>query len=153
MIQQSGSNGARSPVDGHGGNWSGQRGNSDFVMDGNTVPANKLYNPDKLTWNEIKAKYRNDIDSIPYKNGEPDFSAVAVDTVKISNFSTNRYNNFSQADRQLANKLGLNASDIEKLRKDNNLTWHERSDMATMDLVPREYHSLPHSGGISNANK
>lgn len=147
------------PRDGSGGNWSGQRGNSNWVMDGKTVPANKLYNPEKLTWNEINAKYRNDIKSIPFKNGEPDFSAAAVDTVKINNFTSSRNINFNQADQQLALKLSrasgenITARDIEKLRHDNNLTWHERSDMSTMDLVPSEYHSVPHSGGISNASR
>ena len=139
------------PVNGHGGNWSGERGNSNWVMNPNSVPANKLSNPDKLSWNEINAKYGNNINTIPFKNGEPDLSAVAVDTVKIKNFTTSRYNNFTQADQTLAEKLGLNASDIARLRIDNNLTWHERADMGTMDLVPREYHSVPHSGGISNA--
>ena len=147
------------PVDGHGGTWSGQRGNSNWVMDGNATPANKLYNPDKLTWNEINAKYRNDIKSIPYKNGEPDFSKVALATLKIDNFTNNRYPNFKNADQNYAdilnrnNNLNLTAKDIEKFRNDNNLTWHERSDMKTVDLIPREYHSLPHVGGISNANR
>lgn len=145
------------PRDGSGGNWSGERGNSDWVMDKNATPANKLYNSEKLTWNEINAKYRNNIKSIPFKNGEPDFSAVAVDTVKINNFTSSRFDNFRQADQNFADKLnkanGLNlsANDIEKFRLDNNLTWHERSDMGTLDLIPREYHSIPHSGGISNA--
>lgn len=161
----SGSGGVSSPTsphlprDGSGGNWSGQRGNSNWVIDGNVAPANKLYNPDKLTWNEINAKYRNNIKSIPFKNGEPDFSAAAVDTVKIDNFTTNRTVNFKMADQNFADKLNkanglsLTAKDIEQFRKDNNLTWHERSDMSTMDLVPSEYHSVPHSGGISNANR
>ena len=140
------------PANGHGGNWSGERGNSNWVMNPNTVPANTLSNPEKLSWNEINAKYRHNIESIQFRNGEPDFSSIAVDTVKIKNFTTSRYNNFTQADQTLAEKLGLNASDIAQLRRDNNLTWHERADMGTMDLVPREYHSVPHSGGISNAN-
>lgn len=158
--QKSSSNGySHTPINGHGGTWSGERGNSNWIMDENTVPANKLYNPEKLTWNEINAKYRNDIKNIPYKNGEPDFSAVSVGTVKINNFTRSRPDNFRNADKIFADKLNsennlnLSAKDIAQFRKDNNLTWHERSDMGTMDLVPREYHSLPHSGGISDVKK
>ena len=162
--QKSSSNGySHTPINGHGGTWAGERGNSNWIMDENTVPANKLYNPEKLTWNEINAKYRNDIKNIPYKNGEPDFSEVAVGTVKINNFTDKRYQNFKNADQVFADQLNrehnlsgtdqFSAKDIETFRKDNNLTWHEHKDRETMVLLPREYHSLPHSGGISDVKK
>ncbi|MDE6978879.1 MAG: HNH endonuclease, partial [Helicobacter sp.] len=52
----------------------------------------------------------------------------------------------------IENKEGKewSAQDVREYRKENNLTWHERSDMKTLDLVPQEIHgNVPHSGGIS----
>lgn len=79
-------------------------------------------------------------------------------TVEIDDFSTDRNSNFTQADEQLAEKWTeegkdgkeWSPQDIKEYRKENNLSWHERSDMKTIDLVPQEVHgNVPHSGGIS----
>ena len=62
-------------------------------------------NPDNLTWGELKEKYG--IDGISFKDGEPDFSEVMKDEVKIDNFTTERNKNFPQADEKLAEKWEL----------------------------------------------
>ena len=90
-------------------------------------------------------------------NAEPDFSNFAIAQVKISNMSANRQgNNFPNADAKLvgtkwATDRGLfDKQSIENYRKDNNLTWHEKCDGVTMELVPEEIHSnFPHLGGVS----
>ena len=60
--------------------------------------------------------------------------------------------NFTQADYELSKKMGekMSPAEIEKFRKDNNLTWHECPDGKTMQLVPSEIHdACRHSGGVS----
>lgn len=139
------------------GEWEGEPGNSEWRPDPDYVPQKN--NPEGKTWGEIME--REEIDGIRYENGEPDFSEVAHDTVEIDDFSTDRNGNFAQADTKLAEKWNQEAKDgrtdwtpkdVEDYRRKNNLTWHERSDMKTMDLVPRDVHNnIPHSGGISVA--
>jgi len=141
------------------GGWTGEPGNSEWIPDKDYVP--KVYNPDEKTWGDILEKH--DIDGISFKDGEPDFSDVAESTVEIDDFSDSRTSNFAQADEKLAdqwNKEGKdgrndwNSDDVADYREENNLTWHERSDMKTMDLVPSEVHNnVPHSGGISEIKK
>jgi hypothetical protein len=139
-----------------GGEWSGEPGNSDWTPDDTLVP--KKPEGNELSWREIKDKY--DIESIPFIDGEPDFSAVSEATVEIDDFTTDRNNNFTQADEACAEKWSAEqrdgkswtAADVKEYRKENQLSWHERSDQKTMDLVPQEVHgNVPHSGGISAA--
>lgn len=141
-----------------GGEWSGDRGNSDWIPDNDTVP--KSHNPDGKTWEEIKDEY--ELDAIPFEEGEPDFTEVSQATVEIDDFSVDRNANFTQADQACAeqwneqNKDGKTwtAADVREYRKENKLSWHERSDQKTMDLVPSVVHgNVPHSGGISAAKK
>lgn len=132
---------------GQRGEWNGERGDS-------------LFQPAYQFMKEKLSAYG--LDGIQYKNGEADFSKVSLETVKIDNMTSERYgygNNFYQANYKLAErwnqegKLGRNdwkTSDVEQYRKDNNLTWHERCDMETMDLVPRDVHEyFKHSGGCA----
>lgn len=141
------------------GNWTGERGNSEWKPYEDFTPQKS--NPEGKTWKEI---FENEsTDRIPFKNGEPDFSAFSRDTVEIDDFTDSRPDNFAQADKALAERYnnelrdGRNnwsSADIENMRKEQNLTWHERSDMKTMDLVPSEIHNnIPHSGGISAAKQ
>ncbi|WAD25617.1 HNH endonuclease [Pseudomonadaceae bacterium T75] len=140
----------------NGGEWNGEVGNSDWIPDDTLVPKQPIGN--ELSWREIKDKYG--IESIPFIDGEPDFSAVSEATVEIDDFTTDRNSNFTQADEACAEKWnaeqkdGRNwtAADVKEYRKENQLSWHERSDQKTMDLVPQEVHgNVPHSGGISAA--
>ena len=142
-----------------GGTWSGEPGNSTFMPDRDSIPKQPYGN--ERTWGEILDE--NDIDGIVFKDGEPDFSTISKGTVKIEDFTTQRDDNFYQADKELANqwnqenkseKNDWSISDIRKYRKEEKLTWHERSDMQNMDLVSQEVHgNIPHSGGISKKKK
>jgi len=140
----------------NGGEWSGEKGNSTWEPNRNEIPKRPPGN--EKTWGEILDKY--EIDGIEFKDGEPDFSTTSEGTVEIEDFSTERNENFTQADEQLAEQWTNEGKDgkewkpedIKEYRKENNLSWHERSDMKTLDLVPQEVHgNIPHSGGISVA--
>lgn len=139
-----------------GGEWDGEKGNSTWKPDRDEIPKRPPGN--EKTWGEILDKY--EVEGIEFENGEPDFSTTSEGTVEIDDFSTERNDNFTQADENLAEqwtnegKDGKEWSpqDIKEYRKENNLSWHERSDMKTMDLTPQEVHgNVPHSGGISAA--
>ena len=135
------------------GHWSGKKGNSKYFPDRNyrPIPKHSRNNPDNLTMGEILDK--NNVEFIEYRKGEPDFSPISKGTVKIKNFTDIRYgkdHNFDQADGELAKKLNCTKEEVFRYRVDNNLTYHERLDCKTMDLVPKEIHdNISHSGGIS----
>ena len=140
------------------GQWDGEKGNSTWMPDGDYVP--KKPSGNEKTWEEILAPYEED--GVEFKGGEPDFTPFSEASVEIEDFGLERDDNFAQADEVLAEKWskeqkdGKNwtPEDIEKYRKENKLSWHERSDQKTMDLVPQEIHgNIPHSGGISEAKK
>ena len=141
------------PIEGNGGHWEGERGNSKWFPNRDEIPKKPLTNPDGLTWGQILDKYG--IDGIEFKNGEPDFSPVAKGTVEIDHFTDNRYGkggNFDQACEKLAEQRGCTKEEVKAWMKENKYTWHERSDCKTMDKVPTEIHgNIRHSGGISEA--
>ena len=141
------------PIEGNGGHWEGERGNSKWFPNRDEIPKNPLTNPEGLTWGQILDKYG--IDGIEFKNGEPDFSPVAKGTVEIDHFTDNRYGkggNFDQACERLAEQRGCTKEEVKAWMKENKYTWHERSDCKTMDKVPTEIHgNIRHSGGISEA--
>ena len=141
------------PIEGNGGHWEGERGNSKWFPNRDEIPKNPLTNPDGLTWGQILDKYG--IDGIEFKNEEPDFSPVAKGTVEIDHFTDNRYGkrgNFDQACERLAEQRGCTKEEVKAWMKENKYTWHERSDCKTMDKVPTEIHgNIRHSGGISEA--
>lgn len=141
------------PIEGNGGHWEGERGNSKWFPNRDEIPKNPLTNPDGLTWGQILDKYG--IDGIEFKNGEPDFSPVAKGTVEIDHFTDNRYGkggNFDQACERLAEQRGCTKEEVKAWMKENKYTWHERSDCKTMDKVSTEIHgNIRHSGGISEA--
>ena len=141
------------PIEGNGGHWEGERGNSKWFPNRDEIPKNPLTNPDGLTWGQILDKYG--IDGIEFKNGEPDFSPVAKGTVEIDHFTDNGYGkggNFDQACERLAEQRGCTKEEVKAWMKENKYTWHERSDCKTMDKVPTEIHgNIRHSGGISEA--
>lgn len=142
-----------------GGIWSGEPGNSKWIPNRDEAPKQPYGN--EKTWGEILDE--NDIDGIEFKDGEPDFTSVSKGSVKIEDFTTNRDDNFYQADQNLAqqwnkekkdSKSDWTIPDIRQYRKEEKLTWHERSDMQNMDLVPQEVHgNIPHTGGISKKKK
>ncbi|MGJ0303587.1 HNH endonuclease [Aliarcobacter cryaerophilus] len=143
----------------NGGAWSGQPGNSKWIPNKEDIPKQPYGN--EKTWGEILKKHN--IDGIVFKDGEPDFTPIAEGSVEIEDFTINRDDNFFQADQNLAQqwkqevKNGKNdwtISDVREYRKEKKLTWHERSDMKSMDLVSQEVHgNIPHSGGISKKKR
>lgn len=140
----------------NGGKWTGEPGNSTWVLDRDVEPSNKSYsNVEGKTWGEILDEYGVN-DGIPFNDGEPDFSEISKGTVEIDDFTDKRYGaggNFDQADEKLAEQKGCSKEDVRKWCEEHNYTWHERSDCKTMDKVPREiHHNIPHSGGISKMN-
>lgn len=138
----------RTPVEGSGGCWDGERGNSNWIPDDNEVPSNPKTNPDKKNWRKIKDDYN--IEKIPFKDNESDFSEISKGTVEISGFSDDRDSNFNQADEKLAEQKGCKPEDVYRWRKENRYTWHEKSDCKTMQKVPTEVHgNVPHSGGVA----
>lgn len=108
---------------------------------------------------ELLAKYGEQY--IHYdRTGEPDFHPFATTEVKLSNMEGgekgSRAHNFANADKKLlgsewAKKRGLETqTDIKKYREKNSLTWHEKSDGVTIQLVSTEINqSFGHAGGVS----
>lgn len=137
------------------GSWTGNPGNSTWEpnLEKTPDPMNKKSgNPDRLTWGEILDKYQ--ITGIRFKDGEPDFSQVMKDEVKIDDFTTDRRVNFNKADTALAEKWNVSPREVADWRKENNYTWHECKDCKTMQLIPGEvHHNIPHEGGIAEKKR
>ena len=133
----------------NGGEWSKEPGNSDWTPDSDVEPGDRNgTNTDHKTWGEIMKEY--DFESIPFKDGEPDFSEVSKGDVEIDDFTDERDSNFSQADEKLAEQRGCTPEEVAKWREENKYTWHECKDCKTMQKVPTEVHgNIPHSGGIA----
>lgn len=132
------------PKEGNGGKWSVERGESEFILDEPIVLADGT----KVT-------------KVTYKNAVPDFSQFQKAQVKISNFTNSRSKNFRQADRVLAeywSKIKYEGktwtrADVETYRSDNYLTWHEMSNMESMQLVPHDVNqTFTHFGGVAEYN-
>lgn len=148
----------QTPKNGERGKFEGERANSKFVPSDETEAGARC--------KEKLAEYG--LDGIEYKNGEADFSKVSEATLQIDKMTENMHDyydndgnrqegNFTQADKKLAEQWNMEAKDgktdwtekdVAEYRSTNNLSWHERCDTKTMDLVPREIHEYcSHSGG------
>lgn len=134
----------QTPKDGNGGKWKGERGESDFVLD-----------------EPIIREDGTKITKVTYKNAVPDFSPLQKAQVEIPNMTNSRSKNFSQADKALADQWtkikydgrSWTARDIKTYRKSNNLTWHEMSNMESMQLVPSKVNqTFTHYGGVAEYN-
>ena len=148
----------------------GERGNSDFVpKDARAAEKLNAFGTDHVTY---KKGYP---DFSPFTKFHDDVLGDIDGQVQIPHMTEHRQNphyeygrrtdghdphaspgNFSQADNELAEKLNkekgtsLTGEDIQKLREENNLTWHEVEDGKTMQLLPAEIHdACRHSGGVS----
>jgi hypothetical protein len=145
-------------------------GNRDFVRNNSAIPPERR---DLLV--EEYAKLADGRTGIRYiKQGddrsEPDFSNIAYDTVTVSSAGATRIPEWRYArddpdslgrpgvmdlgDLALAGKWGWSKEQVREYISGNLLTWHERLDGRTLDLVPRDVHLIPHRGGHSElANK
>lgn len=131
------------------GSWEGERGESKFVPNPETEQGQKAAEV-------LKA---NNLDGIEYRNGEPDFSKCSESTVNIDNMTSDRVNNFAQADIKCAEQWSADnkdgkaewaARDVSDYRHENRFSWHERCDTKTMDLVSMDIHKFfKHSGGVA----
>lgn len=129
------------------GRWTGERGESDFILD-----------------KPIELPDGTKITKVTYKNAVPDFSPYQKAQVKIPHMTNKRHgadSNFEQANKVLAEywtKIKYDgktwtASDVEAFRVENNLTWHEMSNMESMQLVPWELNNtFTHFGGVAEYN-
>lgn len=130
------------------GTWTGERGDSDWKPDPEYVP--KSQNPEGQTWKTILKEYG--IDHIEYKEGEPNLEGISKGTVEIDDFTSDRAKNFAEADVKLAEQRHCTPEEVAKWRKENGYTWHECSDMRTMQKVPSKVHNnISHTGGVSRA--
>lgn len=135
------------PKDGDKGHWTGDPGESDFVLK-----------------DPIELPDGTKITKITYQNAVPDFSPYQIAQVKIPNMTSKRLGtggNYEQADTALAeywtrikhNGKTWSAGDVANYRTSNNLTWHEMSNMEYMQLVPYDVnHTFTHYGGVSEYN-
>lgn len=137
------------PLPRTGGEWSGEPGNSNWTPDSDVEPGDRNgTNPEHKTWRQIKEEYG--FESIPFNDGEPDFSEVFKGEVEIDDFTDDRDSNFAQADEKLAKQRGCTPENVVKWREEHKYTWHECKDCKTMQKVPSEVHgNIPHSGGVS----
>ncbi|RQR79224.1 DUF4150 domain-containing protein [Burkholderia sp. Bp9012] len=79
------------------------------------------------------------------KEGYPDFSPHATESVQIDDMQFNHTSDFRKANEQ----IGLSGSDPP-----DGFTWHHVEDQKTMQLVPQSIHNVseggfPHAGGVS----
>ena len=110
------------------------------------------------------------VEGIVYDRFEPQFGPVSESTVSIQHMTSERTNvgragdpdqiegNFEQADFETALRWteqqkdgrAWTAVDVRKYRKARKLTWHERWDGHTMDLVPTCIHDhFRHDGFVA----
>jgi hypothetical protein len=93
-------------------------------------------------------------DGIRYSNGYPDLSPLTIHEVRVDKISSDRRANFKMADEALAQKLGVTRKEVTRMRKTQDLTYHEVEDMRTMQLMPSKPHSkLGHLGGVGEAKR
>lgn len=129
------------------GNWDGERGDSKFM-------------PSYKYMREALSEYG--LNGIDYIKGEADFSPIAKESVRIDNMTSERLGigrNFDQAYNKLAEQFNSIAKDgncnwdaraVEEYADRNELTWHEKCDCRTMELVPTKIHKyFHHSGGCA----
>ncbi|MCD7740787.1 MAG: HNH endonuclease [Ruminococcus sp.] len=130
------------------GSWEGERGESKFIPEANTEDG-------KAACEKLK---EFGIDGIEYKDGIPDFSPI-TEATEIIDMTEIRDDNFKQAYEKCADTWNSQAKDgrndwtarqVKEYKTENNLTWHENSDMKTVQLVPSEVHKVcSHSGGVA----
>lgn len=141
------------PIEGNGGHWDGERGNSNWHPNKDEIPTGQHTNSDEKTWSEILSKY--DKDSISFKDGEPDFTDFSKATVEIDNMSekrTGKGGNFDQADRKLMEQTGMNKEQLDEFKQ--NHSWHESKDGKTMVLVDSSVHgNVSHEGGVAKCKE
>lgn len=127
------------------GRWIGGRGNSTFISN----------DPRVAEFFEGR-----EMQGIEYQSGMPDFSPFARGEVEIEDMGTQRYDNFQQADRRLAEQQIQSGGELQTeeevaaWRKENGFTWHELNDARHMQMVPSKINApvFKHLGGVGELN-
>lgn len=141
---------SRTPLEGNGGNWEGERGNSHWRPDPSHIPPS--FNPENKKWETILKEFK--IEAIEYERGDLNLEKVCKGEVKIDEITSNRSDNFDKADLALAEQRGCDPEEVRDWRKENGYTWHERRDGRTMQKSPLIIHgNVAHSGGVAEAKK
>lgn len=130
-------------------------------------PGNSLCRPDATTEGGRAVKEelaRAGLEGIVYKGCVPDFGPVAKETVTIDTMTPDIETNRAQVYQALADrwcaegrpdkegnpKTDWISRDVAEWKKENNLAFHECSDMHTCQFVPQTIHSYyKHYGGRS----
>lgn len=94
---------------------------------------------------------------IEYRNGYPDFSSIALESVTIPDMTTDKDRNFEQAYKAVAEKWNAERregrddwrpSEVKAWKKENGLDIHEKEDLRTCEFVPHDVHmQFTHVGG------
>ena len=131
------------------GYWTGQRGDSTYIPVACQIEINCLLKQIGIT-------------GITYANGIPDFQLCSIATIKIPDMSIIRRYNFRQCDKACSiywnhihfRQTQWTPSLVESYRKTNQLTWHERNDRITCDLIPTKINAFfLHLGGVAECKK
>ncbi len=135
----------QTPKDGDRGHWTGTRGESEYVLN-----------------EPIELPDGTKITKVRYQNCVPDFSEYQIAQVKIKSMTNSRAKNFRQARQVLRdywNEIEFNGEKhwtLEKIIEYEdgfNLTWHEMSNMESMQMVPFEVNdTFGHCGGVAEYN-
>ena len=130
-------------------------------------PGNSLCRPDVTTEGGRAVKEelaRARLEGIVYKGCVPDFGPVAKETVTIDTMTpdietnrtsayqalADRWNAEGRPDKEGNPKTDWISRDVAEWKKENNLAFHECSDMHTCQFVPQTIHSYyKHYGGRS----
>lgn len=145
------------------GHWTGERGNSRWLPDGDYIPKNRLYNNMcGKTWAQILRENHCE-DGIQFTNGEIDFAQTGVVKAEVvipGGITTcftetdlekgKRTRLHDTAFALLATHLGKSVEEVMKWKDENIYVWHECIDLKTLQLVPREIHdNVTHQGGVA----
>jgi len=103
-----------------------------------------------------------------YRNGEIDFSSFSYDTVDVRRIGHDRIPEWRYTrddplkqgrlgvmdigDAALAEKWNWPVDEVRAFMQRNGLTWHERLDMHTLDMVTVDMHLISHQGGHAAVN-
>ena len=103
------------------------------------------------------------LEGIKYNDGMPDFGPCSIATVCIDNMSASRKENFSECNIVCSQNWNLinylcysswTEETVELFRTSNDLSWHERNDRITCDLVPSKINLFfLHLGGVAECKR
>lgn len=131
----------RMPINGKAGNWSGERGNSEYVLEKDYRPKNKGYNnPNNKTIGEQAKELGDDNPAVKFKNGYPDFDKdpgtksgkplqakidegidkyLDIDKIRSNGGkNVNRQTLHEEVYRRMADKLGISVDELKVFKGD-----------------------------------